>query len=192
MSASARGTATDYSKGPVIRRGDLAAWRGLLTALALAGAALLVAAELSPLYTVVVGALQTPRRSVSGGEAHGYGLLIVALAGAAMAYGVLRGSRAAGGALVAAGAVALLVALAIDVPDTRDSSPQPEAIAYADARAKAGTGFELEIAGGIALIVAGGLALVLGFSPRSRSSRSREPAAPEPQATSRRRSGPSA
>ena len=42
-------------------------WRRALPAVALAGAALLLAAELSPLYTVVVGSLDTPRRTVSAG-----------------------------------------------------------------------------------------------------------------------------
>jgi hypothetical protein len=185
VSASARRTVSDYSKGPASRRGDLASWRGLLAVLAFAGAALLVAAELSPLYTVVVGALQTPRRSVSGGEAHGYGLLIVALSGAAKAWACMRGSRPAGAALVVIGAVALFVALVIDLPDTGSTASLPEAVAYADARAQAGSGFALEIAGGVALIVAG--ALALAFSPRSRSSPQREPAAPAPPATSRRR-----
>ena len=166
MSASARGTASDYSKGPRARRGDFITRRGLLAAVALGGALLLVVAELSPLYTVVVGALQTPRRSVSGGSAHGYGLLIVALAGAAMAYGVVRGSRPAGGALLVAGAVALLVALAIDLPATRDSRPEPEALVYADARATAGSGLGLELAGGALLIAAGALALMLGGRER--------------------------
>lgn len=160
-------------------------WRGLLGTVALAGAVLLVAAELSPLYTVVVGALQTPRRSVSGGEAHGYGLLIVALVGGVAAVGVLRGVRVAGGALILAGAVTLFVALAIDLPATGSSASLPEAVAYADARAQAGAGFSLEIAGAVALIVAGGLALLV--NGRSRSSRPRAPAAPAPPATSRRR-----
>ncbi len=169
MSASARGTASDYSKGIWLRRGDFATARGLIAALALAGAVLLVAAELSPLYTVVVGALQTPRRSVSGGSAHGYALALLALCAAAMAYGVARGARPAGGALVAIGAVTLLVALAIDLPATTDSSPEPESVSYADARARAGSGFALEIAGGAALVVAGGLALLGGArSPRAR------------------------
>jgi hypothetical protein len=184
VSASARGTASDYSKGPASRRGDLPLWRGLLAALALAGSGLLLAAELSPLYTVVVGALQTPRRSVSGGEAHGYGLLIVAFVGALLAGGVLRGVRVAGTALILAGAVALFVALAIDLPDTGSSAALPEAVAYADARAQAGSGFALEIAGAIALIGAGALTLI--FSAR-RSSRPRATAAPAPPATSRRR-----
>ena len=128
---------------------------------------LLVAAELSPLYTVVVGALETPRRSVSGGSSHGYALVLVALAAVAMAVGALRGARAAAAALVALGAVALLVALAIDLPDTRGSAALPEAVAYADARARAGSGLALEIAGGAALVVAGGLLLVLGRARRA-------------------------
>jgi len=153
----------------------LAPPRALLAGLAFAGAVLLVAAELSPLYTVVVGALQTPRRSVSGGEAHGYGLLIVALAGATMALAVLRGSRPAGVALVVIGAVALFVAFVIDLPDTGSSTSLPEAVAYADARAKAASGFALEIAGGAAMIAAGALALVLR-RPRPDPPRARRPA----------------
>lgn len=165
MSATDRGTAQDYSKGIRIDRADFASWHGLLAALALVGAALLVVAELSPLYTVVVGALETQRRSVTGGSSHGYALLVVALAAVVMAYGALRGSRAAAGALCGLGAVALLIALAIDRPDTRASGTLPEAVAYADARARPGRGLRLEIAGGAVLVVAGGLMLALG-APR--------------------------
>ena len=82
-----------------------------------------------------------------------------------MAYGALRGSRAAAGAVAVLGAVALVVALAIDAPDTRRTSTLPEAVAYADARAQAGRGFGLEIAGGAVLVAAGGLMLALG-APR--------------------------
>jgi hypothetical protein len=162
VSASARGTASDYSKGSPLHRGDFATSHGLLAALAVAGAALLVVAELSPLYTIVVGALGTPRRSVSGGSSHGYALVAVAVVAVAMAYGALRGARRPAAALVALGCVVLLVALAIDAPKTRRSAGLPEAVAYADARAQAGSGFALEIAGGVALVVAGGLMLALG------------------------------
>jgi len=162
VSASARGTATDYSKGLPVSREDLLSARGVLAAIALVGAALLLAAELSPLYTVVVGALETPRRSVSAGAHHGYALAVVALAAAFMAYGALRGARAAAVALVVLGAVALLVALAIDLPDTRQSGSLPEAIAYADARAKAGSGLTLELAGGATLALCGLSLLALG------------------------------
>ncbi|MEA2148160.1 MAG: hypothetical protein QOG59_3747 [Solirubrobacteraceae bacterium] len=162
MSASASGTASNYSKGIATRPGASAVLRGLLVAVAVAGAVLLVAAELSPLYTVVVGALQTPRRSVSAGSHHGYALVLVAIAALAMAAGSLRGAPAAAVALVALGAAALVVALAIDLPATRTSTALPEAIAYADARAKAGSGLTLELAGAGALIAAGGLLLVVG------------------------------
>jgi hypothetical protein len=156
---------SDYSKGPARHRGDFASWRGLLAGLALAGAALLVVAELSPLYTVVVGALGTERRSVSGGSSHAYALVLVALAAVAFAHGSARGSRRAAAALVALGAVTLLIALAVDTRTTRRSTTLPEAVAFSDARARAGSGFALELAGGALLVLAGGLMLALG-SPR--------------------------
>jgi hypothetical protein len=105
---------------------------------------------------------------VSAGSHHGYALVLVALAAVAMALGALRGARAAAAALVALGAAALVVALVIDLPATRDSAALPEAIAYADARVKAGSGLTLEIAGGATLLVAGGLLLVLGRPERRR------------------------
>jgi len=165
VNASARGTASDYSKGDPPHRRDFATSHGLLATVACAGAALLAVAELSPLYTVVVGALQTPRRSVAGGESHGYALLVVAIAAVAMAYGAARGARAAAAALVALGVATLVLALAVDAPKTRRSGALPEAVAYADAHATAGSGYGLELAGGVALIVAGGLMLALG-APR--------------------------
>ncbi len=197
MSATARGTASDYSKGIGLGPRDFATSHGLLGAVALAGAVLLVAAECSTLYTVVVGALETERRSVSGGSSHAYALVLVAFLAAAMAFGALRGARAAAAALVVLGAVVLLVALAIDAPKTRESAALAEAVAYADARARAGAGLGLELAGGAALLVAGGLMLALGaprrltrgvrISRRRRSSRRGVPGARARRARSRRR-----
>ena len=165
MSASAREAASDYSKATSLRRGDFLTSHALLAAVALAGGVLLVAAECSPLYAVVVGALETERRSVTGGSSHAYALVLVALAAAAMAFGALRGARAAARALVVLGAVVLLVGLAIDAPKTRRAATLPEAVTFADARAQAGRGLALELAGGAALLVAGALMLVLG-APR--------------------------
>ena len=165
MSASARGTASDYSKGSALRPPDFPLVARVLAAVALAGALLLLAAELSPLYTVVVGALGTPRRSVSAGSHHGYALAVVALAALVMTLGALRGAPAAAIALAVLGAVALIVALAIDLPATHASGSLREAVSFADARAQAGRGLALEIGGGIALLVAGtGLLL----TPRAR------------------------
>ena len=184
MSAAARGTASDYSKGPPKRRENLASPRTVLAGVAVLGAVLLLVAELSPLYIVVVGSLETPRRSVSGGSSHGWALAVVASAALAMAVVALRGARAAAGALIALGAVALVVAVAIDLPDTRRSGSLQEAVAFEKARAKAGRGLGLELAGAFALLSAGaGLLLV---SPRARSSRPAATAARARPARSRR------
>ena len=165
MSASARGTASDYSKGVGLRPRDLSLLAGVLAAVAVAGALMLLAAELSPLYTVVVGALGTPRRSVTAGSHHGYALALVALAALAMTAGALRGAPAAAIALAVLGAVALIIALVIDLPDTRATGTLREALSFADARARAGSALGLEIAGGAALIVAGIGLLFSGRAP---------------------------
>jgi hypothetical protein len=163
VSAAADGTASDYSKGAGLRPADLRTAQGVLAAVAMVGPVLLLAAELSPLYTVVVGALETPRRSVTAGSSHGYALALVALAALPMTAGAVRGARAAAATLALLGALALLVALAIDLPDTRRSGTLREAVAFEDARAKAGRGLGLEIAGGVALLASGaGLLLVPG------------------------------
>jgi hypothetical protein len=77
-----------------------------------------------------------------------------------MTLGALRGARAAAAALVVLGAVALVVALAIDLPKTRESGQLPESTSFEDARAQAGPGLAYEIAGGAGLVLAGGLLLV--------------------------------
>ena len=135
--------------------------RGPATALALAGVALLVAAELTTVFEVTVGSLEVVRRSATGGENHGYALLVIALAAAAMAAGAARGARPPAVALAVLGVAALAIALAIDLPATRGSGRLPEALAYENARARAGTGLALEIAGGTLLLVAGLLLAVV-------------------------------
>lgn len=166
-----------------MHRADFPTPTVLLAALAVAGALLLGIAELSPLYTVVVGSLQTPRRTVTCGSNHGYALALVALAALTMVAGSLRGARPAALALVALGAAALVVALAVDGPDTRASGSLPEAIDFTGAHARPASGYTLEIAGAIVLIVAGGgLVVMLGRalsrrSPQTPSSRRDAPAA---------------
>ncbi len=166
MSACNDGTTADYSKGPVSRRAGLITVAGVAAVLAVAGVTLLVVAEFSTVVRVVVGSLETERRTVTGHANHGYALLVVAIAAGVMAFGALRDARAAAAALVALGAVALVIALAIDLPKTRESGTLPESTAFEDARAQAGPGLRLEIAGGVALVLAGGL-LVLGGSAAS-------------------------
>jgi hypothetical protein len=143
--------------------------RALAALLATAGIILLVAAEFSVVVRIVVGSLDTEQRTVTGHANHGYALLVVALAAVAMALGALRGARAAAVALVVLGAVALVVALAIDLPKTRESGTLPESTSFEDARAQAGPGLALEIAGGLALVLAGGLLVVGGGTGARRS-----------------------
>ncbi len=141
--------------------------RRLAAALAAVAVALLVAAEFSTVFEVTVGSLEVVKRGATGGENHGYALLVVALFAVVLVLPGLRGAgRAAGLGLVALGAVALLVALAVDRPDTRGSGRLPESLAYEDARARAGAGLGLEIAGGLLLVVAGGLLAVGGVGAR--------------------------
>jgi hypothetical protein len=160
MSASADGTTADYSKGQGLRRAGFVTTRGIAAALAVASVVLLVVAEFSVVVRVVVGSLETERRTVTGHANHGWALLVVALAAVPMTLGALRGARAAAVAVVVLGAVALVVALAIDLPATRESGTLPESTAFEDARAKAGPGLAYELTGGIGLVLAGGLLLV--------------------------------
>jgi hypothetical protein len=137
--------------------------RRLAAALAAVAVALLVAAEFSTVFEVTVGSLEVVKRSATGGANHGYALLVVAVFAVAMMLLALRGTgRAAGLSLVALGAVALVVALAVDLPDTRGSGRLPESLAYEQAQARAGAALGLELAGGVLLVVAGGLLVVAG------------------------------
>ena len=69
----------------------------VFTGVAVLGAALLVVAEFSPVYEVVIGALEIVRRSVDGADNHSYALLILAVLALPMALGALRGAPSAMG-----------------------------------------------------------------------------------------------
>ena len=153
-------------------------WQRLAASSAIAAVALLVAAEFSTVFEVTVGSLEVVKRAATGGANHGYALLVVGVFALVVTGLGLRGgaaaSRVSGVALVALGVVALVVALAVDLPDTRGSGRLPEALAYEDARARAGVGLRLEIVGGLLLVVAGGLLAGVGLrGPRDREPRGR-------------------
>jgi hypothetical protein len=143
--------------------------RRLAAALSIVAAALLVAAEFSTVFEVTVGSLEVVQRAATGGENHGYALLLVAVFAVALTVVALRfGGRAPAIGVVALGAVALLVALAIDLPDTRESGRLPESLAYEDARARAGSALWLELVGGMLLVGAGGLLLASAGPPTAK------------------------
>lgn len=125
--------------------------------LALVAVVGLVVAEFTTVFEVTVGSLDVVKRSATAGENHGYALLVVAIVAAAMTLLALRGGRPPALALVLLGVVALAIALAVDLPDTRRSGSLRESLAYEQARARAGPALGLEIAGGVLLLVAGGL-----------------------------------
>lgn len=132
-------------------------------ALALVAVVLLVVAEFSTVFEVTVGSLGVVKRSSTGGEHHGYALLVIGVAAVGMVLWSLgAGGRPAALALVALGVAALVVAFVVDLPDTRASGQLPESLAYENARARAGVGLALEIAGGVLLLVAGGVLAAAG------------------------------
>jgi hypothetical protein len=134
--------------------------RRVAGALALTAVVLLVVAELTTVLRVTVGSLDVVTRSTTGGENHGYALLVIALAAVVMTPLALRGATAPAAAVAALGAAALAIALLVDLPDTRASGQLREALAYENAQAHAGPGFALELVGGAALLGAGGLLVV--------------------------------
>lgn len=137
-------------------------------------ALLLVVAEFLPLIEVVVGTLATVQETVRGGANHGYTLGVLGTLGIIMSLGAARGSRPAAGALAVIGVAALVIAVGVDLPDTRATGSLPQSIAYEDARAQPAVGFFVEILAGAALLAAGGALLVLSGRSRREASAGRE------------------
>lgn len=149
--------------------------RRLAAGLALAAVVLLTIAEFTTVFEVTVGSLEVVKRSATGGENHGYALLVIAVAAAPLALLALRGDPLPAIALVALGVAALGLTLALDLPDTRGSGGLPESVAYENARAHAGPGFWLQLEGGALLVLAGAILLVTTGMPRpSRAGRARD------------------
>lgn len=93
----------------------------------------------------------------SGGERHGYALLVVAaFAAAATVFAVWAGSRPAAVAVAAMGVVALLVFLLIDLPDAGQTGLLEGADqSFTDAEANAQGGFWLLLVGALGLTLSG-------------------------------------
>jgi hypothetical protein len=123
----------------------------------MAGAGLLVAADLSTLYEVrIPGGV---RHAFSGGGRHGDALLVLGVVAVAMALGSLRGSVGAMGALGCLGVVALGIAIIGDVGDVHATGIYGQL--YENATAGPGAGFYEETLAGVLLLAAGGTGLAL-------------------------------
>jgi hypothetical protein len=146
-----------------------------LLALPMAGAALLIAAELSTLYDVRVVTAVPEGGSFSAGGHHGYALGVIAVGIAVMAVGaVLGGSRPAAVAVLALSVAALAIALLVDLPDVHETGLIGHTYDAAEAEPRAG--LYLEIAGGCAAL-AGGALILLARPAARRRPRSRRTAA---------------
>ena len=116
--------------------------RRLAAALALAGVVLLAVAEFTTVFEVTVGSLGVVKRSATGGEHHGYALLVIAVSRplVMVLWSLGAGGRPAALALVALGAAALVVAFAVDLPDTRGSGRLPESLGVRERAGARGRG----------------------------------------------------
>lgn len=143
--------------------------------LPLAGAALLIAAEFTTLYEVVVVTAVPEGGSFAAGPHHGYALGVIGLGIAVMTVGaVLGGSRPAAVAVLVLALAALAIALVADLPDVDETGLIGRT--YDAARAEPRAGLYLEIAGGCAALIGAALILIARPEPRRRS-RSRRTAA---------------
>jgi hypothetical protein len=163
------------SRGPSgrVSRGTLA-----LVAIALLGAFLTAVSSFLDILEVTTG--QTTLDTQSGFEKHSVAMLLLGAAAVPMALGILRGARPAMVALALIGAVVVLVAFTVDLPDALDEGLFGER--YESAEAKPAAGFYVETIGGMLLVLTGGLALMsgagAGAGTRARDTSSRSPRAP--------------
>jgi hypothetical protein len=135
-----------------------------LLALALAGAGLLIAAEFSTLYEIKV--ITVVKETRTGGDHHGYALLIIGVAAAVMAVGAtLGGARAAAFALLVLALGALAVTLFVDYPDVDEAGLLADLYERAESHPR--TGFYLETLGAALLLVSGAGALLLSGGRRA-------------------------
>ena len=149
---------------------------GALAAAAFVGAILLIVADLSTLIEIKV--LTVSKQSISGGSHHAYALLILGIFALPMAYGATRGgSRPAMAALAAVGVVALVIMLAVDLPDIHKTGVIGQR--FTDASASPKICFYLETLCGFLLLIAGSAGLMLSSPTRSADSRPRRPRPPD-------------
>lgn len=173
MTATPPEAKTEYSRASgAFRRLSAGSRRGAPgapVAAALAGAVVLVAAELTPLYRLHVVTSQVSAGTVSAGSHNSWALIPVAVLAAALAVVPMRaGSRPGMAAVAALGLLALAIALLGDLPDT---SAQGVIHGNLLAATTPAIGIYLETLGAVALLAAGGGALLLSGRPQAGAGR---------------------
>jgi hypothetical protein len=130
----------------------------VLAAVGFVGAVLVAVSTFLDVLEVTTG--QTTLDTASFASGRKVAMLLLAALGIAMALGALRGARPAMAAMVLLGAIVLLLALTIDLPDALDEGLYGER--YESAEAKPAAGFYVETLGGMLLVLSGGLLLLRG------------------------------
>src|SRR3954453_5540554 len=141
------------SRGISAALGRLSASRLAILVLGGGGGLVLIVSDFLTLYRVGVvtascGDLASPNLrdacTTTGGGHHGYALAILGAIALVMAWGAAVGaSRPAGAALLALGAVSLVIVLAVDLPDIHKTGIVGDQ--FSSAKANPGFGFWLEI-----------------------------------------------
>jgi hypothetical protein len=131
-----------------------------------ASLALLLAAELAPVYTIDVNGLPCEPAeptladlcSPSGGNRHSYALLVLGLLAAVMAWGAGVGRSApAALALTVVGLAVFAIVLIGDLPDVTETGEI--GLRFEQAEASPASGFYLSLLGGAAALLAGVIGL---------------------------------
>jgi len=170
VSGSAPEAAPDYSNRRAARRPSGTALNtpaAVLAGLGIAGPILAVVASFASVIKIEVEGISHPLFTQSGFDRHSVALILLAVFGAAMVLGALRGARPAMIALAATGVVVLLISILGDVPHLDDTGVWPQAGSYEDAAASAGLGFYLETAAGVLMLFSGIGFLILRPTVRS-------------------------
>jgi hypothetical protein len=129
----------------------------LLSLASLTGAAGLVVATFSTVIKITVGTTSTlsgHKTTFSGQDRHSFALVLIAAIAVPMTLGALRRAWPAMLALALCGVAALVIALAVDLPDLHKTGAIGRA--YDQASAGAGLGYYAETLGGVLLLIAGG------------------------------------
>jgi hypothetical protein len=145
----------------------------------LVGALLLLVAEFTPLYAEDSAASRITLSTEQTGAHHAYALIPIALLAIVLTVGASRtASRPALLALVVLGIVAVVIALAVDLPDAQASGivshhVSPTQLGFAQAKNAPRLGLYLETLGAAMLVITGGAGLLLTGSRGGRAAAAR-------------------
>ena len=155
LSERGQGTPIAYSRGI----------GAVILACALIGAAVLVLAEFSTLYTVRAAGQSGAVQSTLAGTNNSYGLIPIAVLAVVLGLVTYRGraGRWVPATLILVGVIALLIGLLHDLPDAhRTGLLQANHQHFVNAASSPSLGMYLETLGAVLLMVAGGLGLLFG------------------------------